>query len=286
MNKELPRSITEEEIETYARDGVVCIRGLFDRDWVESLLAAWDRVVADPSAYGLITAAKERGIDEQSGAVSIKHLCRAVPEFKAYMQESPAAEIVGRLMGARKVGFFYDQIFAKEPRSDTKTVWHHDAPGWPVAGNQLPSFWMPLTPISRENSLECLGGMHTIEELYWPPTRDSMRMQQPKDREVCPDFDARRDDPSLTFLWWEMEPGDALLIHSRSLHYSAGNLHPTQRRVALSTRWYGDDVFWSSRPECVPGPPGVDFREMPEGERPAPPDFPIVWSDPDFFGAA
>ena len=218
--------------------------------------------------------------------VSIKHLCRVVPEFEEYVHDSPAAEIVGRVIGARRVGFFYDQIFAKTSGSDSKTPWHHDAPGWPVTGEQLPSFWMPLTPITRENSLECLAGAHTNENLYWPPTRDSLKMERPKNREVCPDFDQRRDDPSLKFLWWEMEPGDALLIHPRALHYSAGNLHPSQRRVALTTRWYGDDIAWEPRPECVPGPPGVDFRAMPEGERPEPPHFPIIWSDPDRAEAA
>ena len=33
----LIRDITAEEIETYQRDGIVCLRGLFDMAWVERL---------------------------------------------------------------------------------------------------------------------------------------------------------------------------------------------------------------------------------------------------------
>ena len=31
MNTLLPRAITSEEIETYQRDGIVCLRGLLDQ---------------------------------------------------------------------------------------------------------------------------------------------------------------------------------------------------------------------------------------------------------------
>ena len=34
MNKDLPRAVTAEEIETYDRDGVIMLPGLFDADWI------------------------------------------------------------------------------------------------------------------------------------------------------------------------------------------------------------------------------------------------------------
>ena len=35
---------------------------------------------------------------------------------------------------------------------------------------------------------------------------------------MCPDFEERRDDPDLTFLGWEMEPGDILVLHPFTNH--------------------------------------------------------------------
>ncbi len=49
MNRSLPRPITEEEIETYQRDGLVCLRGMFDSAWIERLRQAAD---AAPEGYG------------------------------------------------------------------------------------------------------------------------------------------------------------------------------------------------------------------------------------------
>ena len=37
MNRELLREVTTEEVETYHRDGVVLLPGMFDQDWIELL---------------------------------------------------------------------------------------------------------------------------------------------------------------------------------------------------------------------------------------------------------
>src|SRR6185436_17205703 len=64
------------------------------------------------------------------------------------------------------------------------------------------------------------------------------------------DYDQRRDDPSPTFLSWDMEPGDALVIHPWWYHYSCGNPTPNWR-IAVPTRWFGDDIRWNPRPESL-----------------------------------
>jgi len=37
VNKELLRALTNKEIDAYHRDGVVPLRGMFDKDWIELL---------------------------------------------------------------------------------------------------------------------------------------------------------------------------------------------------------------------------------------------------------
>jgi ectoine hydroxylase-related dioxygenase (phytanoyl-CoA dioxygenase family) len=73
-----------------------------------------------------------------------------------------------------------------------------------------------------------------------------------------------------------MEPGDALFIHPRTLHFSTGN-RTRQRRLAYATWWYGDDVVWDPRPECEDPAPGVDTSTMRRGGRPAGDAIPVVW---------
>jgi hypothetical protein len=136
---------------------------------------------------------------------------------------------------------------------------------------------MPLTPIVKANSLEVLAGSHKNDVLYWNSTANSRQMVKPEGRKPIPDGEAVRNNPNFTFLSWEMEPGDALLIHPWVLHYSSGN--PTDNwRIAISVRPLGDDIRWDPRPECV-NMAGISFDEMIPGEKPQGVMTPLIWSE-------
>jgi hypothetical protein len=73
-----------------------------------------------------------------------------------------------------------------------------------------------------------------------------------------------------------MEPGDLLVVHPWTLHYSHGN--PTNGwRIAVSVRIFGDDIRWEPRPDCV-NLAGVSLDEMVRGDRPEGPLCPLIWS--------
>ena len=59
MPSPLPRAITAEEIETYQRDGIVCLRGLFDAEWITLLRDSIEADKANPS--GLVKSINEDG---------------------------------------------------------------------------------------------------------------------------------------------------------------------------------------------------------------------------------
>ena len=141
----------------------------------------------------------------------------------------------------------------------------------------IPSFWMPLTPITQANSLEVLAGTHRDDVVYWNLTPNARRMIKPDDRPNVPDGDAVRSNPAYRFLSWDMDPGDALLIHPWALHYSSGN--PTDAwRIAISIRVFGDDVTWDPRPESV-NFSGCSLDDMIPGEKPQGPIVPLIWSE-------
>jgi hypothetical protein len=265
FNDRPPRPATREDIDLYARDGVVCLRGVLDPDWVDSLLPVARRLLIDQEDFGLLPSYPGR------------YMSRTIPEFRRLVFESAVAEAAGRVMGSREIRFFFDEIFAKAPRSQEKTIWHTDRMGWPVAGKMAPSLWLPLTPITHANSLECIAGTHVQDVRYWLFSPNARRMIRPPDRATHPDGEAMRGDPNARFLTWEMQPGDMLVVHPWTLHYSHGN--PTDDwRIAISVRVFGDDIRWEPRPDCV-NLAGVSFDEMIEGERPAGPLFPVLWSE-------
>lgn len=52
MTRTLKRDIAEAEMRAYDEDGVVCLRGVLDEEWVERMRAALERFYADPSPWG------------------------------------------------------------------------------------------------------------------------------------------------------------------------------------------------------------------------------------------
>jgi len=271
-------TVTQEDRDTFNRDGAVCLRGVYDRAAVDALLDAWDAVIADPHASGLVPPGEEhREVGDRANIISRPSY--AVGAFRDFIRSSPVPALVGELMGLDHVGFYWDTVFAKDPGSTWATAWHTDAGATAVRGNDMVNVWTPLTPVTRDNSLEIVAGTHTNDVLYWPRSPTSAQLERPADRETCPDFDAYRDDDTYRFVSWDMEPGDVVVMHLKTAHYNRGN--PTdRRRVAMASWWYGDDIVWDPRPECEVGHPEAPFAAMPAGEHPNHPLFPVLWRRP------
>jgi len=259
------RAISDADKEVYERDGAVCLRQALDPGLIDRMLPVARRLLIDKEDFGLLPSYPGR------------YLARTIPEFRQLIFDSALGEAAGRAMGSKEIRFFFDEIFAKGPQSVDKTIWHCDRMGWPVTGSMVPSIWIPLSPITKANSLECIAGSQVEDVPYWLFSPNARKMTRPPDRVPHPDGEARRADPDARFLTWDMEPGDILVIHPWTLHYSHGN--PTDDwRIALSVRVFGDDIRWAPRPDCV-NLAGVSFDEMLDGERPEGPLFPLIWSE-------
>jgi ectoine hydroxylase-related dioxygenase (phytanoyl-CoA dioxygenase family) len=307
MNDSPRTKITTAHKDAYQRDGVVLIKGAFDSEWVELLLSAWNRLQSlspgelyklpgeflkdDPRLKDEIAACRNddaesaRIYTEQSqGFLRYKYMRWWMPEFRKFALESPAAEIVGRVIGSDYIRFFVDAVFAKAPGCQTSTYWHSDQSAWPVRGTHVPTMWMTLLPVDAKlSSLEYIAGSHRFDDIQdgWPNTYNAKTIGKPRDRAGFYDWEARRGDPSIRFVSYDMDPGDVVVLHASTYHGGGANLHPTQPRVAFSTRWFGDDVVWNPRPECL-NIPGMPFERMVRGQ-PASNDevFPVVWNKSD-----
>jgi hypothetical protein len=268
FNTRCLRPISDDDIQTYARDGVVCLRQVFDPEWLQSMERPARQLLIDKVDFGLLPNNPGR------------YMARTIPEFRRFIFESPLGEAAAKTLGSTTARFFFDEIFAKKPQSTEKTIWHNDRMGWPVTfeTTMVPSLWIPLTPITRANSLEVIAGTQNNDDRYWLFSPNARKMIRPDDRLSHPDGEKLRHDPAYAgrFLTWDMAVGDMLVVHPRVLHYSHGN--PTDDwRIALSVRVFGDDVRWSPRPDCL-NIAGCSFDEMIEGEAPGGDLFPLLWS--------
>jgi ectoine hydroxylase-related dioxygenase (phytanoyl-CoA dioxygenase family) len=275
MNRDILHPITEEQVRQYEEDGAICIRGQFDAEWCAHML----EVSVDNMQN---RAGRQREVDnpDDPGYFYVSSfMSRDNKEFEDYILNSPAAEIAARLMRQDEVRFFYDQLFIKEPGTLAPTQWHNDIPFWPVDGNHIGSVWMALTPVTTETSgLVYVKGSHKWNKLFKAITPDEDPAFMDDTLERCPDFHKEFDNPEYEFLSWDMEPGDVIVHHPLAVHGTGKNASNTQRRVALSCRFYGGDTVWHS--ERVTGfkVPGAEESGVTSGVMPTDDTvFPVCW---------
>ena len=86
-------------IEDYHRDGVVRVPGAFDRRWIEQLGRGIERNLAEPGPL----FADHSGDDGRGRYCEDTWMWSRIPEFGRFVRESPAGELAGTLLGARRI---------------------------------------------------------------------------------------------------------------------------------------------------------------------------------------
>jgi len=262
--------VTDEMVETYQRDGVVLVKGLW-KDWVEVIRSGIERNMAEPGPYAA------ENLKPGEGGRFFDDYCNwtRIPEFRAVIEGSDVAEVAARLMRSDTVQMFHDHVLVKEPGTSKPTPWHQDGPYYFVKGRQTVSFWSPVDPVT-EATLRLVAGSHR-----WPkevlPKRwlaDTSFYPDPEAYMPVPDPDAE----GMDIREWAMEPGDAVAFDYQTLHGARGN-HASARRRAFSLRLVGEDARYVERPGRTSPPfPGHGMRV---GERLRADWFPYLRGGPD-----
>lgn len=264
MNRIPLNDITDADVRAYREDGAVCLRGMFDSDWIARMTAAVNHEMAHPGKR--VREATKPG--DPGRFHSATFMWRVDPDFRALALESPMIGIARRLMGAKKMAFFYDQLFAKEPGTLDITHWHQDLPFWPMQGEDIVSIWLALTPVTLESSgVQYIAGSHKWSKFYRAVTPDEDPRFTNQALEPCPDFFDPKVREGQRFLSWDMQPGDVICHHPLTVHGAAGNQSQSQRRIGVSLRYTGDDARWDPR-EFVMRIEGEPERFLKPGDRP------------------
>jgi len=97
---------TPAQIDAFARDGVVCLRGLLDADEVALLRAGIDANIAAPSERAKVASRPD------DPGFFIEDFC-CWPDNDAYRRfifDSPLAAVAVRLMASRQVRLYHDPV--------------------------------------------------------------------------------------------------------------------------------------------------------------------------------
>ena len=264
--------ISDSLIDEFEHQGAVCLRGLFTRDWLDRLAAGVEKNFANPGPDHTVYT-KE---GEPGGFYDDYCNWQRIDEYRDFVMNSPAAEIAARLTRSKTSRIYHDHVLVKEPGTREVTPWHHDLPYYGVEGNQLCSIWLPLDLVPKAACPEFVAGSHSSGKLYYPRLFiDHKNYAEGKDGfETLPDIEAERSNHDL--LSWNLDPGDCIVFHMRTIHGAPATTGLKSRRRGFSTRWLGDDARFANRPWKT-SPPFNEVNLNP-GDVMDHSSFPVVWS--------
>ena len=275
----------------YEAHGAVKLPGLIEPEWVEKILATIDETAAradDPALKG-----HDLSFGRAEGRMTIRYMWREVPMVREFLLRPDLAEPIARIVGTKTLHFWFDLTFmhngATQGDAGAGTPWHHDVAAFTFKGMQLPSLWMAMTPADANRSrLKFIDGSHkTVPGYYRTPDNKPPADGSNDGFLELPDFDAIVARGEEKILTWDCAPGDAIIIHPFTVHGADGNKggdarsgNAAGRRVAITTRWLGDDVrflptsFAASQRGVGIAESGLALGSKPRGEY-----FPLVWDE-------
>ncbi|MBO6564993.1 MAG: phytanoyl-CoA dioxygenase family protein [Pseudomonadales bacterium] len=295
------RSVSEEEIHDFHRDGAVILKEILSDEWIDMLTAGLEYSELHPDGMSSGVNAPLR-IDQFPASHS--------PDLKAFIENSPVAEIVGRVLNA-PVRFYMDQMFYKPAGMITPSAWHQDTCYYNVDGHQLIRAWVCADPAPRNVSLEVVRGSHLWNVTYRPPvgldprSNPEAAAQLEKDfvdgkiligrdaHEKWTYFDSFLDDSlpelpsidaereSFDILGWDYEPGDVILFHGHILHSALGGVELAHPRRSHASLWAGPDVHYlRRRSQAIPDPLALYDHNPKDGQQLSefPDVFPVAWA--------
>jgi hypothetical protein len=311
----LVRPITKDEVAAYKIAGMVLLRGILDLASVNTLRRCIDEAVStmgqSPSGYDLSALTKAFESDdwgklkEESGGQHdvagimeyIKSsgkpllidkseaskgsflldtgIAARLREFRRFCTNGVVPEIAGALLESEKVNFFGDQIFVKEPQTRERTAFHQDATYFEIDGDQCCVMWIPVDPVTLEGGvMQYVRGSHRDGKLYQPNVFVSQTPLPGAQGEPLPDIEGHMNDYDIVH--FDVEPGDVIVHHYRTIHGAGGNHTRYQVRRAASLRYCGDDIRFCTRPWA---PKQLHHtHHLNEGDPLSGPDFPVVWT--------
>ncbi len=304
--KGLVRDVTEDEVATYERDGVVRLPGILSLELVaqlgkgvdEALYGQWESpdvktydasVTADQlkaAGVPVLSDARAEGIADKGRGrfVSMIGANTINADIREIALHSALPYIAGRLFRASKVNFYDDQTLMKEPSTKEYTAFHTDEPYYHLSGEQVCGMWVSPDVVTEESgAMRYVRGSHRWGTYFKANVFVSQHsigslMPEASDEEgqvQLPDIEG--DPDKYDILTYASNPGDVIVHHSNLIHGSGPNYRSDLTRRAVSFRYAGDDVRYRFHRSAPPQP--HHHYDLKDGDPIDCDQFPVVWTD-------
>jgi ectoine hydroxylase-related dioxygenase (phytanoyl-CoA dioxygenase family) len=228
----------------FRRDGVVAARGVLDEAQLRELAEAVEENLESPGPW-----ASDYTPEGGAGRFFGDYVnWERIDGYRQAALHGPLPRLAADLLGETP-RFFHEHTLVKERDTSEVTPWHHDEPYYCVDGASNVSLWVSLDPVPRQAGVEFIVGSHLWGRRFVPRkfVDQSSYVTDANGFELVPDIDPIRDQHEIVS--FEVEPGDVIAFHYRTLHSAPGTRGLTNtRRRAVSFRYLGSDARFATRP--------------------------------------
>jgi ectoine hydroxylase-related dioxygenase (phytanoyl-CoA dioxygenase family) len=187
--------------------------------------------------------------------------------------DSTLPSLIADLLGAHRLHFWEDTSFVKAPGTAQRTAFHQDLAYFQIAGDQCAIVWIPLDRVGKENgAMEYVRGSHLWGDTFAPNVFFAQTPFAASPFPRLPDIEGNRD--AYDIVTFDVEPGDVIVHHVRTIHGAGGNLSDTMRR-AVSLRYCGDQIRYHDQQGNI-AQIGLSDA-LSNGDSLMGHDYPIVW---------
>ena len=254
--------VTEEMKRSLAEDGAIAVRSLFTAEQLRRVRECFDYGIEHPSpmAKRVYAGTSDEHFNEYGNPEN-------VDQYLPMIKELGLDDFVASLWDSENVWFLGEELFVKSGGRTGRSPWHQDTSYLPANGPHLLNIWISFERLPRKNALEIVRGSHLGTQYDGTSYTDPKDVTKPvwgdPNFPRLPDIEAERsaDPDSWDVVSWDLEPGDALVFHSGTLHGGAPVTPDCPARHTLVLRFFGDRLFYRPFPTSAPDFPH-DIREF------------------------
>jgi len=276
--------ITEKDIVTFEKDGVIKIKDAIPVNRLEEL---------DSAITSYLTHRKllNKLMFGDSLFFSKPNVWKSDPYFQQFVQQPMFIDIAVKLLRSSRINLLQDIIFVKSASSKKKFGWHHDLIYAPIQGKMVISFWMATENVTLHNGgLQFIKGSHRCTENFGPPPNltpiSKLLPQYWRTGKIsnlsaggAEDSDISSKDDVVSF---DIERGDLLAFHGEIQHRSGPNWAEKIDRKGYTIRYAGDDILYHPHSDT-----GIAYQfwhsKLNVGEKMRGPLFPLLYESGEYL---
>lgn len=217
--------LTQAQIDFFHANGYVNGGPVLNDEQVEILRAETMRVIEERERTDIPQPVLARNLsrDDSSPVWQIVDIWMASEPFRQLMVHPQITKGLAQLTDASELRIWHDQIQYKPPQIGGTTMWHQDAPLWPIIAPMTEvTAWVALDDVDESNGcMSMVPGSH-----LWGNTMDFLRTLQKF--EDMPDHFGERE---VKVIRCPVKKGEVHYHHSLTWHASHNNTSGRPRRA-------------------------------------------------------